>query len=198
MRKIEFIWRDILTSSLEKGKTVFSQKELAGKFDLSTSTVFHALKKPRSIGAVVVGGRKFELLDFEKLLFFWATQRNLRKEIVYKTFASFPIMEIEGLMPGNVIPTAYSAFRFLFGETPADYDKVYFYSDEPFSVAKRFPQDKQGEANIFILKADPYLFKYKIRPPLAQVFVDLWNLPDWYAKEYQNALLEKLRERLGG
>jgi len=82
MKKIELIWREILTEALENHQSYFSQKELAQKFKLSTSMVFHALKKPRNLGAIKVGGRGFELLDWEKLLFLWATERNLKKDII--------------------------------------------------------------------------------------------------------------------
>jgi len=196
MKKIEFIWREILTTALEKRQTRFSQKELAEKFRLSTSTVFHALKKPRATGAVKINGRGFELLNFEKLLFLWATERNLKNEIIYQTLANLPIMEIEGSMPPGVIPTAYTAYRFLFKDAPADYDKVYFYSDDLTSIKERFPPNKK-EPNIFILKPDSYLKIYRPCPPLPQIFVDLWNLSHWYAKDYQEALLEKINERLG-
>jgi len=30
--------------------------------------------------------------------------------------------------------------------------------------------------------------------PLAQVFVDLWNLPEWYAKEFVQALEKRIFE----
>lgn len=195
MRKIEFIWREILTSALEKRETIFSQKNLAEKFNLSTSTVFHALKKPRSIGAVQVSGRHFTLVDFERLLLLWATERNLKKETIYQTHSNLPIREIEGLMPSQVFPTAYTAYRFFFADTPADYDKVYFYSQDLDSLKERFPTQKK-EPNIFILKPDPWLSHYKPTPSLPQLFVDLWNLPEWYAKEYQETLLLKIKEKL--
>lgn len=195
MKKIEFIWREVLTSSLERRENRFSQKELARKFHLSTSTVFQALKKPRLIGAIRVSSRGFELTDFEKLLFLWATERELNPDIIYQTYSDLPILEIEGLMPAEVIPAAYSGYRFIFGETPADYSQVYFYAHNIASIKERFPFAKK-EPNIFILKADPYLAQYQPSPPLAQIFVDLWNLSAWYAKEYQNALLEKIKEKL--
>lgn len=197
MKKIELVWREILTSALEKRQTVFKQKELAKKFNLSTSTVFQALKKPRGIGAIEVGGRGFELVDFEKLLFYWATERNLKNEIIYQTYADLPILEIEGLMPGNVIPTAYTAYRFRFQDAPADYEKVYFYAPDIAAVKERFPQRRKREENIFLLKPDVYLKTYQPAPPLPQLFVDLWNLSSWYAKEYQEALLKKIREKIG-
>lgn len=197
MKKIELIWREILTAALESHQTYFSQKQLAQKFKLSTSVVFHALKKPRSLGAIKVGGRGFELADFEKLLFLWATERGLKKDVVYQTFADLPILEIEGLMPASVIPTAYTAYRFAFKETPADYDKVYFYAALLSGVKERFPENHRAEPNIFILKPDSWLKNYQPSPPLVQIFVDLWNLSDWYAKEYQTALWEKIKGKMG-
>lgn len=204
MKKTELIWREILTTALESRQTSFSQKELAQNFKLSTSIVFHALKKPRSLGAIKVGGRGFELVDLEKLLLLWATERNLKKDVVYQTFSNLPTLEIESLMPASVIPTAYTAYRFLFKETPADYDRVYFYTAESSGVKERFPENLKAEPNIFILKPDPWLKNYLPRrpagrpsPPLAQIFVDLWGLSDWYAKEYQTALLEKIKAKMG-
>ncbi len=197
MKKIELIWRDILTEALEKREILFSQKDLAIKFDVSTSTVFHALKIPREIGAVEVTGRNFSLIDFEKLLFFWATQRNLKRDISYSTYSPLPIREIEGLMPKVVIPTAYTSYRWRFNETPADYDKVYFYSLSLGEVAERFPKNQGTEPNIFILEADQWLNRYTPTPPLVQLFVDLWNLDQWYAKEFQQALLSRFKETLG-
>lgn len=197
MKKIEFIWREVLTAALEDHRVDFEQKELASQFNLSTGTAFHSLKKPRGIGAIEVSGRGFRLVDFEKLLFYWATQRNLKNDLVYETHASLPVMEIEGLMPPKVTPTAYTAYRFIFGDPPADYDQVYFYTRDLAFVKDRFPPQKKKPANIFILKPDPWLDNYQPKPPLVQTFVDLWNLSEWYAKDFQNALLEKMREKLG-
>lgn len=196
MKKIELIWREILAVAVENRQFRFSQKELAEKFNLSTGVVFHALRKPRRLGAIKVGGRGFELVDWEKLLFLWATERNLKKDIIYQTFVDLPVLEIESLMPASVTPTAYAAYRFLFKETPADYNKVYFYTTELSSIKERFPENHRQESNIFILKPDPWLKNYSAFP-LAQIFVDLWNLADWYAKEYQTALLEKIKNKIG-
>lgn len=76
MKKIEFIWREVLTLSLEERKNRFSQKVLAQKFRLSTSTVFQALKKPRLSGAIKVGSRGFELVDFENCFLFGPQKEN--------------------------------------------------------------------------------------------------------------------------
>lgn len=196
MKKIELIWREILTKALEDRTTSFSQKTLAHHFSISTSTVFHALKKPKACGAITVGGRGFELVDFEKLLFLWATERKFSKEVMYQTQAEIPIFQIEGSMPHGVIPTAYTAYRFLFNDAPADYDVVYFYASTADEIARRFPKSKKGKL-IVILEADPFLSTYHPAPPLVQLFADIWNLPQWYAKEYHTALLEKIHTKMG-
>jgi len=45
--------------------------------------------------------------------------------------------------------------------------------------------------NLFILKKDKALDKYP-SIPLSQIFVDLWNLKEWYAKDFLNALENKI------
>lgn len=184
MKKIEIIWREILETGVKN--PVFEQKELAEKFNFSTSTVFAALKPLKQIGAVIVSGRNFKVTNFEKILLFWATHRNLNRDIIYQTLVDAPVLEIEGLMPSNTIYAAYSAGRQLLKTSPADYDKVYIYGTD--EIKTRFPK-LPGSPNLFALKPDPFL-----EPPvtsISQTFVDLWNLPDWYAADFLNGLKEK-------
>lgn len=191
MLKIEIIWREILFQTLEKKNRRFTQKELSQKFNFSLSTIFQALKIPRKMGAVRVTGRFFVLEDPEKLLYHWASVRNPQKDLVYQTRVDLPIFEIEGQMPPEVIFACYSAFRFSFQTIPADYDKVYVYVKNPRVITQRFPQ-RAGQPNLFVLAADQFLPDYGPTTSLAQTFVDLWNLSDWYAKEFIAALKEKI------
>lgn len=191
MLKIEVIWRELLFEALEKRKRQFTQKELAEKFGFSTSTIFQALKIPRKMGAVRVTGRFFTLDDPEKLLYHWASVRTPQKDLAYQTRADLPVLEIEGQMPPQVIFGTFSAFRQRFRETPADYDQVYVYALTLEEIKRRFPPQK-GPANLFILAADPFLSTYGPLTPLGQTFVDLWNLKEWYAKEFVTALREKI------
>lgn len=184
MKKIELIWREILETGIKN--PVFEQKELAEKFDFSTSTVFAALAPLREIGAVSVTGRNFRLTNFEKLLYFWATHRNLSKDIIYQTRIDKPVLEIEGLVDNTSIYAAYTAARILLGSAPAEYDKVYMYGFG--GVESRFPK-LTGSANFFLLKPDPFL--QSKTTPVSQTFVDLWNLSEWYAGDFLNALKEK-------
>lgn len=181
MKKIELIWRELLDSGINN--PVFEQKQLAQKFGFSTSTVFAAIKPLRGIGAVEVTGRNFKIINFEKILMFWATHRNLQKDIIFQTHVDLPVFEIEGLVDNKTVFGAYTAARNLLDEAVSDYDKVYVYGG-----VSRFPKVK-GVPNFFILKKDKFM-KGKTTS-VAQTFVDLWNLSDWFAYDYMKALKAK-------
>jgi hypothetical protein len=173
---------------------------LAERFQLSTSMVSHALQPLRELGIISIGKTSSQLVDAERLLFFWATRRNLKQEIIYQTWSPLPPLETEASLPAKVIPAAYSAYRLYINEfqmpLPADYDHVYFYAAEVEEIKHRFPPAPKKPANLFILKPDQFLSRYP-RLPLAQIFADLWNLPEWYAKEFQDSLLEKIKTNIG-
>lgn len=193
MSKKELIWLEILSQAIDNKTFDFTQKEMAGKFGISLSTVFNALKIPRQLGAVKVTGRNFSLVDAEKLLYLWATQRNFNKEIIYETYSPLGPKENEGLMPAGIIFAAYSAYAHKYDDAPADYGKVYVYAgpEELAEIKKRFPARK-GNPNVFVLKKDELAGKYKLADSDARTFCDLWNLPDWYAKEFLKKLKEKI------
>jgi hypothetical protein len=193
MTKKEILWREILYQAIENKKIEWTQKELANQFGFSLSTVFNALKIPRQTGAIKVAARNFTVIDKEKFLYLWATQRNMGKEIIYQTNVSNNPREIEGSMPEGIIFACYSAYTKKYQDAPADYDKVYVYAGpvQLTEIKKRFPFQK-GYPNLIILKSDPYLETFGSITPDAQTFVDLWNLKDWYAKEFLNGLKQKI------
>jgi len=193
MNKKEIIWREILFQFGSKRKAEFTQKQLAEKYQFSSSTVFNALKVPRASGAIKVGGRGFKIQDVEKFLHIWATFRNLSEEVIYKTAVDSTVQRIENKMPPKIIFGAFSAFRKKYEQSPADYDKVYIYSEQKNldSVKSRFPSRK-GYTNLVVLKADPWLKKFGSITPDCQTFVDLWNLSEWYAKDFLQALKQKM------
>ena len=194
MFKIEYIWRELLDRVIEERNPDFTIIELAKKYSLSTSVVNHALIPLRNLNIVKINKTLSKVVDWERLLFFWATRRNLKKDIIYSTFSPLPVYDREGLMPSEVISTGFTSFRYLLNKTPADYDHIYFYSNKIEKITKRFPNNKRP-SNIFILRPDPYLLKSK-KLGLAQLFVDLWNLPEWYAREFQLETLTRIREEL--
>ena len=194
MLKKELIWREILHKCFSEGILEFTQKALATELGVSTSTINNALRLPRASGAVEVRGRGFRLQDKEKFLLLWASHRNLSREVIYQTALPNNPHEIEGLMPPGIIYGAYSAYVKRFSDPPADYDTVYIYAAAGglAELKKRFPARK-GPANLTVLRADARLSDYGSTTPEVQTFVDLWNLPQWYAKDFLNALREKLR-----
>jgi len=192
MTKKEIIWREILFQAIENKKIDFTQKELAQKYGFSLSTVFNALKIPRASN-IIEGKRGLRVSDTEKLLYIWATFRKLKKDIIYQTAVSKDVFTIEGEMPPGVIFGGFSAFARKYGSPPADYDKVYVYiaKNQLNEIKNRFPKQK-GRPNLFILLADPFLKQFGQITPDCQTFADLWNVGDWYAKDFLQALKEKI------
>ena len=198
MKKIETIWHYLLVQALDEKKFRHTQQELAKNFSYSLSTVNHAVNIPSRIGALRKESKSFTLSDFDKLLYFWASMRNLEKDFIYRTYFDAPVAEIEGLaLPGSVY-ACYSAARRLLKDAPADYAKVYFYiktADLP-QLISRFPNNQKSEANLFVLKMPSGLEKYGLVTTLPLTFVDIWNLADWYGKDFTQSLEERIHELL--
>ncbi|HLC93998.1 MAG TPA: hypothetical protein VJH96_00305 [Patescibacteria group bacterium] len=196
MLKIEYVWRELLYRAIEQRMINFKISDLARSFGLSTSVVSHALRPLRDLHIVEIGKNNSHIRDSEKLLFFWATRRNLTKDIIYQTYSPISVFEREAAMPPEVSATAYSACHLYHQLVPADYGEVYFYAQKIEEVQKRFPFVGKKNPNTFILTQDRYFHQYK-KITLAQIFVDLWNLPEWYAKDFQEAILVKIKEKIG-
>ena len=196
MSKKEQIWREILQKAITHRQFEFTQKDIADNLKVSLSTVFNALKVLRAQGAVKVDGRNFLVVDIEKLLYIWATQRKMEKYIIYRAAVSASAKEIEGAMPAGAIFGAYSAYSQKYNNAPADYGKVYVYADAPVlaEIKKRFPR-RTGEPNLFVLKSDRRLKAFGLIAPESQIFCDLWNLKDWYAKDFLKSLKERIISR---
>ncbi|MBS3118235.1 helix-turn-helix domain-containing protein [Candidatus Woesearchaeota archaeon] len=189
MKGTELVYREILYQSMEKKNRVLTQAEIARVLNCSLSTVNRAVGNLERMGAVEVRTRNLHVLDIKKILLYWASLRNLPRDVIYATRVEKPVREIEKLMPEMVIFGAYSAYKFIFNDVPADYSEVYVYGDE--SLKKRFPSAK-GPPNLFVLGRDDRMGKYGKRVTSANLFVDLWNLREWYAKEFIKAMEEKL------
>ncbi|HII16157.1 MAG TPA: hypothetical protein HA362_07670 [Nanoarchaeota archaeon] len=193
MKKIEFVFRELLFQCLEKGNRRFTQLGLSKELGLSTSMISFALKPLKKMNAVEIRQRGFSVVEPRKVLYHWASVRNIEKDIVYSTRAEMPVVEIEKAMPDDIVYGAYSAYRIKFKDAPADYSEVYVYGDE--TLKKRFPEAK-GPANIFVLKKDISMERYGKLATMAQAFVDLWNIKTWYASDYLKALEARINERI--
>ncbi len=187
MKRIEEVYREILFQSMEKKNNTLTQSCLAKALNISLSVVNLALKPLRDMNAVDIKQRSFDVIDKKKLLYYWASVRNLEKDIICKTRVDKPVREIEAEMPSDVVYAAYSAYKFKFKDVPADYSEVYVYSDNIEEIEKRFPKNNKAP-NLFILKKDANMKKIT----LALIFVDLWNLKEWYAKDFLKAMEAKI------
>lgn len=181
MKSSELVYREILYQAMEKKNRVLSQAQIARALSCSLSIVNRAVKNLERMGAVEITTRNLHVLDIRKILLHWASVRNLQKDIVYSTRVEKPAAEIEKLMPDDILFGAYSAYKLVFDDVPADYSEVYVYGEE--SLKKRF-SPVRGPPNLFVLKKDRLLEKYGKKTTLANTFVDLWNLREWYAKEF--------------
>lgn len=199
MKKIETIWHEILQEALNKAIFRHTQQEIAEKLGFSLSTVNHALNVPTQIGAIRKESKFFVLEDFKKLLLYWASMRNLARDIIYTTQVDLPILEIEGRAIPESIFAGYSAARHLLGESPADYSAVYFYikPDSLPQFQERFPLNNKAAPNVFALKAPKNLSYSQEGTTLVQTYVDIWNLKTWYAKDFLRALEKKIYSNLG-
>lgn len=184
MKKIETVWANLLFQVLEKRRTSFQQQQLAQQLSISLSTVNHALKDLRRLGAIDVTGMGGEVIDAEKILMHWANHRNLKNDIVSELNPDASPIEIEASLPPGSVLGCYSAVRRRFGEAPADYTTVYVYHPRPDSVRQRFETEPAGNTKLIILNLDSRLPVDKETTALAHTFVDLWNLTDWMAKDF--------------
>ena len=191
MKKIELVYREILFQAMEKNNKVLTQSYLAKTLKISLSTVNLAIKHLEKMNAVKVKNRSFSIIDTKKILYYWASIRNLEKDIIFKTRVEATIREIEKQMPNDIVFTAYSAYKFKFKDVPSDYTEVYVYGEE--DIKKRFKENNQTP-NLFVLKKDKTIDKYGTTT--ANLFVDLWNLRQWYAKEFLKALEAKIERFL--
>src|SRR3989344_9509964 len=147
MKKIEFVYREILERAIDKKEYKLTQSELSKNLKISLSTVNHALKPLIKMNSIEIRQRCFNVIDAKKILYYWASIRNLEKDIIYSTRVDLTAREIEKNMPQDIIYGAYSAYCFRFKDAPSDYSEIYVYGDE--SVEKRFKKS-DAPANLFV------------------------------------------------
>lgn len=194
--KKELVFERILYEFLEQRKVKLTQLRLAEELGISLSTVNNALKPLAKMGAVSASHSGLKVVDAQKILLYWSSVRNLQKDVVYATRVELPVQEIEKNMPPGIFYTAYSGYKFRYGEVPADYGEVYVYAegDEALEeLRERFPF-RRGPANLMVLRFEPSAKKSCSKQIVsdARLYADLWNLGEWYAKDFLKALEARL------
>jgi len=189
MRNAELIVREILYNALEKKKYELTQSQLSKELKISLSIVHRTVMIMQNMGAVRIKQRGFAVQDVKKIMYYWASIRRLQQDIIYSTRVEKPVKEIEKLMPDTIVFACYTAYKLLFNDVPADYSEVYVYGDE--KLKSRFPQNEEPH-NLFVLKKDKHIEQYGKVATIANTFVDLWNLKEWYAKEFVKSMEARL------
>ena len=69
MKKIEFVYREILFQAIEKKQRRLTQSFLSKELKMSLSMVNHALAPLRKMNAIDVKQRGFEVIDAKKILY---------------------------------------------------------------------------------------------------------------------------------
>ncbi len=200
MKKIELVYKEILYRAIETESKVMTQLELSRELGFSLSTINLALKKLEKSNSVKITKMNFHVTDTRKILYLWASERNIEKDVIYKTRVEMPVREIERNIP-DAVYGAYSAYKFRFNDVPADYSEVYVYAKQKQleEIKKRFPF-KEGNSNLFVLGRNDNCKDYGKTDTIAQIFVDLWNLREWYASEFLKEIekrINKLDEKNG-
>lgn len=193
IKKIDWVLREILHRVYERNESFMSQKSLAQACGLSMDTVNRLVSKLNQFRAIEKKPFGFRVLDSKKVLLYWAATRNLARDVVYDTYSSDSELEIEAQMPKGTIFTAYSGYRRRFRTAPTDYDEVYVYADQD-EVKRRFPASEVERRNVFVLAPDPHLKKVSRdgAAPLAQIYVDLWQVGGAVADKFIVELDKKL------
>lgn len=196
MKKKELVYLQMLNGMLEKHIYTFTQLGIARELGISISTINNALKPLVKMRAISVRHMNFTIRDRERVLLFSASCRNMEKDITYRTRVDAPISRIEKDMPSGAIYTAYTGYKFRYADVPADYGEVYVYASDATlrEIKRRFPK-KSGRENLIVLKLDPVLKKLSKNniAPLPQIYVDLWNINTWYAKEFLKGAEKRMK-----
>ena len=197
MLKQEAVIREILCQFLYNND-IIDQQQISQSLNVSIGLVNKVISRLQGMGAVSKTGRRYSVTSFRKILMFWASLRNLQRDVLFSTRVLGSVREIERDLPDGSLLTAYTAFNYRFNEAPADYSEIWVYvQDEVILEFKnRFPLNTLP-SNLFILKGDKLLEENSKRyssglniVSIPQLYVDLWNIPSWYSKEYV-ILLEK-------
>jgi hypothetical protein len=177
MKKNSRVLREILYRVFDKGEFFMSQKSLAGSCSTSMDTVNRVASKLNQFAAIDKKPFGFRVAEPRKVLMFWATTRSLSNDVLYATYSPDSVSEIEEDMPEKTIFTAFSGYHKKFGRGPTGYDEVYVYADVD-EVKRRFPESTAIRHNIFVLQQDQHLTKTSKGgvPPIAQMYVDLWQI----------------------
>jgi hypothetical protein len=182
MLKKERVYRELVERA--NRRRTLTQREISQWCGVSLNLVNSVVRELRRIGAVAVYSMGLRITNPAKILYAWASQRNLDGDISLRYAIALPVHQIEKNMPGNVVFTAFSGWRLKVGQAPFDYNQVYVYAQPSAGpLIKRLLETlprTRGDPNTFVMFVeDPHLFasSKKQIAPVGQLFVDIYALP---------------------
>lgn len=195
LTKTEQVWRHLLVGAIEGSQRRWhSVTALAAELGLGVSTVHRALLYPAEIGVLAVrGSGGLRVLDPGRLLMALAGRRRLSADIAARFVVDAPAPEVERAITSSVaiLGGFGAAVARVGGNTIADYETVLVYGDPRL---RRLPATTGGthQTEVVLLEPDPLMSRYGRTTPLAQAWVDLFNLPGWQAARFVHHLVPRL------
>lgn len=196
MKKEERILREILIG-VKENKEIFFQKNLSKDCNVSIGLVNKVIKRLELQSSLQKKGKGFSVIDPNKILLYWATRRQIQKEINERYYIKASVETIEKTLPGCVIFTAFSAWRLLKGRVPADYREVYVFvpknHEKMVKLWLKENKPSKGPENLFIIYTDDeHLIKTSKEnvAPIPQIFVDLYSIGGISSKYFLRDILE--------
>lgn len=195
----EQVWRHLCVSAHDHGRRRWpSVSALARELDMQISTVHRAIERPAEIQAVKTpasGG--LVVLDPARLLMLWAGRRRPTRDLLERFTLPTAATDVERAVanPSAILGGFAAASAALGGNTIADYSTVLVYGDPRLPDLPAAPDHEEPgfePTEVWVLEPDPRLSRYGRTTPLAQAWVDLFNLPGWQAARFVHYLLPKV------
>lgn len=189
----EIVWRELLAKADQGQRRFDNLAALAADLDMPVSTVHAALRRPVSMGAILLhpagGGR---VVDPTRLLWLWAGARRLDKDLLVSASSAVPAAEVERqlLEEGAVLGGFGAVVTRAGGGAISDYDTVVGYIG-PGLALPTLPRSA-GEIRVLLLQGDRLITKYGTVVPRAQAYTDLFNLPGWPAARFVEAMSREM------
>jgi DNA-binding XRE family transcriptional regulator len=188
------VLREILYRVLERDEWYMTQKSLAQACGVSLDTAHKVVKTLVGFKAVEKKPLGFRVINFFKILQYWACVRDLYRDVVYTTYAPETVSKIESGMPEGVIFTGFSGYAKKFSKS-LDYTEVHVYGD-PALVQERFKKKHVTRPNIIVIRPDSHLRSVSSGAvvPTGQLYADLWQIGTPKAERLLVEFEEKLKE----
>ena len=144
--------------------------------------------------------RSLDVIALDRLLLYWATAQKLKKRHCIPDKGKCTCKGDREEHANGIAFTGYTGYRLVFNDALADYSEVYLYAtEESLKEIKRRFEPNDRIPNVIVLKCDSDLETAIKRHRLkassvcpAQLFADLWNINQWYAKDFVDALSKRL------